>query len=110
MEEQKTVTNNWREEITEVKDILKIRDGETKVVVFADEGIKQSHVDFGNSVCFSVITPDSEEPKRFYVKANNFNLLAQIKSLGEKLTGVKAKISRKGSMRSDTRYKIDKQL
>jgi hypothetical protein len=108
MEEQKTVSDNWRDDVTEVKDILKIKDGESVEVVFADEGAKQTHADFGNSICFGVMTEDSKEPKRFYVKANNFNLLAQIKSLGEKLTGMKCKISRKGSKRSDTRYKVEK--
>jgi len=108
MEEQTTVNEDWRDEITEAKDVLKIKDGEQAEVTFADEGTKQTHADFGSSVCFNVVTADSEEPKRFFVKANNFNLLGQIKALGEKLTGIKANISRKGSKRSDTRYKIEK--
>lgn len=98
---------DWREDITEPKSVLKVADGESKVFVFQDEGVKIPSVDYGTSVAFSVIEEESKEARTFYVKANNFSFLAQIKELGD-LKGVKVKVSRKGSKRSDTRYTIEK--
>ena len=106
MEEQNTIPD-WRNEITPSTEILKVKDGESIEVTFADEGTPKSHPDFGNSVMFLVITKDSQEPKKFFVKSNNFNLLGQIKELG-KLIGIKVKITRVGSKKSDTRYSIKK--
>ena len=107
METQNTVTNNWRKDITESKETLKVLDGDIVEVVFADEGTKRTSDEFGSSVAFSVLKKDDKEPKIFYVKANNFDLLGQIKALGV-LVGVKARITRIGSTKSNTRYKITK--
>jgi hypothetical protein len=108
MEQEQTKMNDvWRKEITEQKDILKINDGESVVGVFASEGTKRSHVDYGNSIVFQFLKDKETEPKQFFVKANNYSLLSQIKALGV-LTGTKVKISRKGSKRSDTRYTVEK--
>jgi len=96
--------DNWRNDVSASSEILKIKDGETKRVVFLNEGMKVSHPDFGNSVLFTI--SEEEVEKRFYVKANNFALLGQIKDLGETLAGKIVMISRKGSKRSDTRYTI----
>ena len=99
---------DWRGELSDnTKLTLKVKDGDVVEVTFADEGIKKVSADYGASICFSVLTKDSKEPKAFYVKSNNFDLLNQIKALG-KLTGVKARISRIGSTKSNTRYKIVK--
>jgi len=98
---------DWRGELTESKDTLKVKDGDIVEVVFADEGIKKVSADFGTSIVFSVLLKDDKEPKSFYVKSNNFDLLGQIKKLG-KLTGINARISRIGSTKSNTRYKIVK--
>ena len=56
---------------------------------------------------FPILVDGEKETKNFYVKANNFDLLGQIKALGN-LTGLKVRITRIGSKRSDTRYKIVK--
>lgn len=95
---------NWRDNVSSSSEVLKIKDGETKKLVFMNEGKKVSNPDFGNSVLFTV--SEDEVEKRFYVKANNFALLGQIKDLGETLVGKVVMVSRKGSKRSDTRYTI----
>jgi hypothetical protein len=105
--EQVNLETDWRNNITDSKDILKLKDGDIVVATFADEGVSKSHPDYGNSVAFQMIVEGEKEPKIFYVKSNNFSLLAQIKLLGI-LTGQKVKISRVGSKKSDTRYKIVK--
>lgn len=101
------MNEDWRNEITPKTSTLKVLDGEEVVVVFQDEGRKKESVDYGNSVAFQVIKRGESETKTFYVKANNFDLLAQIKEIG-KLTGVTCLIKRTGSKKSDTRYKIEK--
>ena len=104
---QQTKVEDWRKEITESKSTLKVKDGDVIEVTFADEGTKKISPDFGTSIAFNVLLKDDKEPKLFYVKSNNFDLLGQIKQLGT-LTGMKARISRIGSTRSNTRYKIVK--
>jgi len=114
MEENKAITD-WREEVSDTaKATLKIQDGETKQVVFMDEGEKRTHADFGDSIVFEVETKEFDEDKieqvvkkNFYVNPNNYALLKQLKALG-KLTGQVVKISRTGSKKSDTRYAVEK--
>lgn len=107
---------DWRGELTENKETLKIKDGDIVEFVFADEGTKKVSADYGASVMFSCIVQTfngkaveekEKTPKQFYVKSNNFDLLGQIKALGQ-LTGLKVRISRIGSTKSNTRYKIVK--
>jgi len=98
---------DWRNEISTKTETLKVKDGDKIVVVFQDEGTKKESVDYGTSIAFRVIVKGETEAKTFYVKANNFDLLGQIKEFG-KLTGQTVTISRTGSKRSDTRYKIEK--
>lgn len=103
-EEQKTV-ENWRDEVSdESREILKIADGEEVEFVFMDEGLKKTHPDYGTSVIFLV--SQNEQEKLWYVNAQNYDLLKQIKTFGI-LKGKKAKVSRKGSKKSDTRYTIE---
>ena len=97
--------NDWRDEVTPKTDTLKVLDGEQVSVTFQDEGKKKESIDFGDSIAFQVIKKGETETKTFYVKGNNFDLLGQIKALG-KLTGKTYLISRIGSKKSDTRYKI----
>lgn len=97
--------DNWREDISEKTETLKIKDGESKTLTFQDEGIRKESVDYGNSIAFKVIEKGQSEIKTFYVKANNFGFLNQIKKLGA-LTGKSFTISRVGSKKSDTRYTI----
>jgi len=106
MEMQKTNDADWREDISDTsKAILKLADGETEQVVFLNEGSRRTHPDYGTSIVFEV--EHNKEEKVFYVNADNFALLRQIKELG-KLVGTAVKISRKGSKKSDTRYSIEK--
>ena len=106
MEEQKT-TEDWRTDVSDSsQDTLKILDGEEKVVLFLNEGVKFTHSEYGTSIVFEVEHMGSKF--NFYVKENNFALLKQLKDLG-KLTGQAAMISRTGSKRSDTRYLVQAQ-
>ncbi len=103
-EEQKSI--DWRENISDSsKATLKIQDGESSEVVLMSEGEKRTHSDFGDSIVFEV--QEAEETKNFYVNPQNYALLRQFKELG-KLVGVKVKISRVGSKKSDTRYTVEK--
>jgi len=104
--QEKQESDDWRTEVSsEQRDIVKLQDGESAVFKFGNEGTKKTHPDYGNSIMFVVEHKGDE--KLFFVNANNFALLLQIKALGE-LKGLKAKISRTGSKKSDTRYKIEK--
>jgi hypothetical protein len=105
--EKNTSIEDWRTELSEPKATLKIADGDVVVGMLASEGEKKSHPDYGSSVAFQFLKEGEKEPKTFYVKANNFDLLGQFKALGT-LTGLKVRISRIGSSRSNTRYKIVK--
>jgi len=98
--------DDWRTDISDNRDQVKIKDGEVKTFVFADEGKKNVHPDYGTSIEFRVIVEGDNEPKRFFVKENNYSLLQQIKVLG-KLVGQKVKIARVGSTKSNTRYKLE---
>lgn len=96
---------DWRGEISDCAGTtLKVLDGESKKVVFLNEGNKKESVDYGTSIVFRV--EYEKEEMNFYVKANNFSLLKQIKDLGETITGKVVTISRVGSKKSDTRYTI----
>lgn len=106
MEENKTI-EDWRQEVSEPKNTIKVKDGETITGIFQDEGTKKISADYGSSVAFKFKKEGEEEEKFWYVKGNNYTLLAQIKALG-KLAGLKVKISRTGAKRSDTRYTITK--
>jgi len=105
MENQEPIEQDWRTDITEPTATLKLKDGDIVIGTFQDEGVKKSHSEYGDSVSFQFLVEDDKEPKTFYVKANNFSLLAQIKALGS-LKGLKVKLSRTGSRRSDTRYRV----
>jgi hypothetical protein len=97
--------SDWRNEVSEGTATMKVLDGETKNMVFMNEGVQRTSADYGTSIAFDV--ESEEEKKTFYVKANNFSLLKQIKELGT-LTGQAVKVSRTGSKKSDTRYTIEK--
>lgn len=105
--EENTQLPDWRTDITPSRATLKIKDGENVIVTFQDEGVKKESKDFGTSIAFAVTVSGESETKTFYVKANNFDMLGQIKELG-KLTGLKCAISRTGTKKSDTRYRIVK--
>lgn len=107
MEKDTDINKDWRSELTEPKTTLKIKDGDAVVGYFCDEGIKNNHVDYGSSIAFQFLIEGEKEPKTFYIKSNNFDLLGQIKALGS-LTGIKVRLTRVGSTRSNTRYKVVK--
>jgi len=98
--------NDWRSDVNEEgMEVLKILNGETKTFTFLDEGSKKNHADFGTSIVFKV--SESNIEKNFYVNAQNYDLLGQIKQLGS-LIRMKVKCSRTGTTKSDTRYTIEK--
>jgi hypothetical protein len=99
--EQKNI-DDWRDKVS--LETLKIADGEVVEVVFLSEGKKRTRADYGTSVIFRVEVNQVE--KNWYVSANNFDLLKQLKDIGN-LTGKVIRIKRAGSKRSDTRYNIE---
>lgn len=105
MEKNETI-DDWRDNILPSKETLKLKDGEEAEVTFLDEGNKRENKDFGNSIAFLVMKKGEDKPKFFFVRSNNFTFLSEIKGLG-KLAGRNFKISRKGKLKTDTRYKID---
>jgi len=105
MEEQKNM--DWREDISEPKDTLKIKPDEEVIFTFIDEGTKKESTDFGISIVFGVKLEGEENVQLWYVNSRNYDLLGQIKTLG-KLKDLKAKVKRIGSRKSDTRYTITK--
>jgi hypothetical protein len=107
MQEQTSVTEDWRNDVSQKTATLKVRENEVVNVTFLDEGKKRESIDFGASIAFLVKVDAETDEKTFYVKANNFDFLGQIKEQG-KLTGHRFQISRKGSKKSDTRYTITK--
>ena len=106
MQEQSTI-EDWRTDVTPTKATLKVLDGQNVLVTFKNEGVKKESKDYGNSIAFTVVRDGETEERTFYVKTNNYDLLGQIKELG-KLTDLHVKITRTGSKKSDTRYKIEK--
>lgn len=100
--------SDWRSEVSSSTETLKVKDGETVRFTFMDEGVKRESVDYGNSIAFQVLCDGDSDAKTFYVKANNFAFLAQIKALGSTLKSTHVEVSRTGTKRSDTRYTIKK--
>lgn len=103
--EQQTTNDDWRSDVMPTTETLKVLDNESVVVTFLNEGKKRESKDYGNSIAFLVKKDDEDKERTFFVKSNNFSFLGEIKLLGT-LTGKKFKISRKGKLKSDTRYKI----
>lgn len=106
MEPQNQI-DNWRSDISEPKDTLKIRDGDTVMGFFNDEGVKKESVDYGTSIAFAFLVDGEMNVKTWYVASNNYSLLGQIKALGV-LNNTHVQITRLGAKKSDTRYSIKK--
>ena len=105
--EETQETQDWRNEISEPKDTLKVKPDSSVVFNFQDEGLKKESIDYGSSIVFGVKVSGETETKLWYVSSKNYDLLGQIKALGN-LIDLKVKVTRKGSKRSDTRYTIEK--
>ena len=104
--ETQTQVEDWRNELNiELNPKLKFADGETKEFVFLDEGRKYKHPDYKPCVIFNVKA--GEQKHTWFVNAESYGLLNQIKNLG-KLTGLRVRVKRTGSKKSDTRYTIEK--
>ena len=82
---------------------LKLADKEVVTLTFLDDG---DYYFNNESVGFEVKKDGEESTKMFYVNSNNFTFLEQINKLG-KLIGTKAKITRHGTTKSNTRYFIE---
>ena len=106
--ENQTQVDDWRKELlTSLHPKLKIADGETKQFTFLDEGSKYKHPDYKPSIIFSVQVDGQTEKNTWFVNAEAYGVLNQIRSLGV-LTGLKVLVTRTGSKKSDTRYEIKK--
>ena len=102
-------STDWREEYQDklTTATLKIADREIVVGVFVDEGKKNHHPEYGDSIAFRFQKQEESEVKTWYVNPVNYDLLKQIKLLGP-LTGLKVTITRHGKAKKDTRYFITK--
>lgn len=109
MEQETNKQENWRDEISEPTATLKIVDKEVVNLKFLGEGKKITHINFGKSIVFPVVKQGENEEKSWYVNAQNFSLLKQIKDLGE-LKDMRVTVKREGSEKSDTRYTIEKNI
>lgn len=109
MEQQtQTQIEDWRSGLNvSLYPKFKIADGEAKSITFQDEGKSYKHPDYKPCVIFTVIVEGEEEKKTWFVNAEAFGTLNQIKALG-KLTGLKVSVKRTGSKKSDTRYEVKK--
>lgn len=106
--ENQTQTDDWRKDIgTILNPKLKIADGETKTILFLDEGKLYKHPDYKPCVIFTVQLVGQEEKYTWFVNKEAYGTLNQVILLG-KLTGLRATIKRTGSKLSDTRYEIKK--
>lgn len=110
MPEQSSLNGSWMDEITPKTETLKIKDGQLARFIFKNAGVKKESEDYGSSIAFLVQVDGEQEQKTFYVKSNNFDLLCQIKELAKannnQVVNLHCEISRIGSKKSDTRYKI----
>lgn len=106
-EVEESESDDWRISIGTATETLKVLDGEVVHFTFKNEGVPKSSIDYGKSVAFLVRVDGEDKNRTLYVKANNFDLLGQIKALGS-LTDLHVELSRRGSKKSDTRYTIKK--
>lgn len=108
---ENTKSKNWRENLKQEEadkpQTLKIADKEEVTATFVDDGIYNNSLDYGESVVFLLVKDGEKETRRFYVNYSNKVLLRQIQNLGD-IEGMKVKIKRTGSKKSDTRYTIEK--
>ena len=110
MEQQTNEQEDWRAEVSsEPKATLKVADKEVVTVSFAGEGEKKKSADYGESVVFPVVKVGTNEELNWYVNAQNYDLLRQLKELGT-LKGQNIVIKRIGSKKSDTRYTVEKAI
>lgn len=108
MESQTEISEDWRNNFSAILfPKLKIQDGETKTLTFLDEGKNYKHPDYKPCVIFAVQLEGSQDKLTWFVNAEAYGVLKQIRDLGA-LTNLKVKVSRKGSKKSDTRYIISK--
>lgn len=103
-----TQIEDWRQKLNlEIHPKIKIADGETKTFTFLDEGKEYKHPDYKACITFTVQAEGETEKKTWFVNAEAYGTLQQIKALG-KLTNLKVSVKRTGSKKSDTRYEIKK--
>ena len=95
---------DWRNEVTELHEKLKVTDGESKKIKFLDEGIKFKN-QYGTSIVFNVETEGQKYT--WYVNTQSVGLLASIKRMDIPLTGKEATLSRTGVGKSDTKWILE---
>lgn len=106
--ENQTQLDDWRQELnTSLYPKFKIADGETKQIVFLDEGQRYKHPDYKPSIIFTVQEVGQQDKLTWFVNAEAYGTLNQLKNLG-KLTEAKVSVKRTGSKKSDTRYEVKK--
>lgn len=106
--ETQTQVDDWRKGLdVSLHPKLKIADGESVKFVFLDEGQKFKHPDYKPSVIFAVMVQGETTERTWFVNAEAYGILNQIKNLG-KLVGLGVSVKRTGSKKSDTRYEIKK--
>jgi len=96
---------DWRNEVGDFHEKLKILAGETKIIKFLDEGRKYKNPSYDPAIIFTVECEGNKYT--YFVNVRTYGLLGAIKNLGQPLTGKIAKISRIGTDKKDTRYTLE---
>ena len=106
---QEEITHDWSQDFLaeqkpkDERPKLKIKDGEQVEVIFADEGKEINSIDYGKAILFVVKVKETE--MLWYVGIKKFTLLKEIVH-NKPITNKKAKITRIGTTKADTRWKI----
>jgi hypothetical protein len=104
--ENQTQIADWRDNVNgDRKPYLKIADKEIVEFTFLNEGVLRKSKDYGDSIVFEIAK--GQEIMDWFVNAENYDLLNQIKELGT-LKGMLVAVGRTGTKKSDTRYTIKK--
>jgi len=82
---------------------LKIKDGEQVTIEFLDEGKEINSLDYGKAILFSVKAKEIEHI--WFVGIKKFTLLKEI-AHNKPVQNKKATVTRIGTTRADTRWKI----
>ena len=105
---QEESINDWTQEFLQEKPKdprpkLKIKDGEQVTLQFLDEGKTINSTDYGKSILFAVKINNTEHI--WFVNTKKFTILKEI-AHNKPITNKKATVTRVGTTRADTRWKI----
>lgn len=106
---QEQTTQDWSQDFLQeqkpkdTRPKLKIKDGEQVIITFLDEGKEINPTDYGKAILFSVNYKNTEHI--WFVNTKKFTLLKEI-AHNKPITNKQARITRIGTTKTDTRWKI----